>query len=126
MSSKEAHLRIETSPLYSGRAQQAQTNLKLLLQALESQNWKSAYQICWHEFQDMHRLFSTCDQPFTYMSERSLSALDLLRDLWLREGDGPLVTMDAGPNIHLLYRTDQAALARRFKADYLVGNYDVL
>ena len=40
--------------------------------------------------------------------------------------DGPLVTMDAGPNIHLLYRPDQAELARQFKSDYLVGNYDVL
>ena len=126
VSSSAAHLRIHTSPHYVDRGMRARQNLQLLLDAFTIKDWHAAYQICWHEFQDMHRLFSTCDQPFTYMSERSLSALDLLRDLWLREGDGPLVTMDAGPKIHLLYRTDQAALARRFKADYLVGNYDVL
>ena len=34
--------------------------------------------------------------------------------------------MDAGPNIHILYRPDQADQALRFKKDYLVGNYDVL
>ncbi len=35
-------------------------------------------------------------------------------------------TMDAGPNIHLLYRPDQAMLAQQFKQDNLVGNYDVI
>ncbi len=126
VSSSAAHLRIQTSPHYAGRSMRARQNLQLLLDALTAQDWHAAYQICWHEFQDMHRLFSTCDQPFSYINDRSLGALDQLRDLWLREGDGPIVTMDAGPNIHLLYRTDQATLAHRFKADYLVGNYDVL
>jgi len=30
-----------------------------------------------------------------------------LRKMWQEKGDGPLVTMDAGPNIHLLFRRDQ-------------------
>ena len=49
-----------------------------------------------------------------------------LQTLWEKEGDGPLITMDAGPNIHLLYRLDQADMAFKFKQDHLLGNYDVL
>ena len=126
VSSSAAHLRIHTSPHYAGRSSRARENLQLLLDAFTAKDWHAATQICWHEFQDMHRLFSTCDQPFSYISDKSLAALNTLQDFWQREGDGPLITMDAGPNIHLLYRTDQAALARRFKVHYLVGNYDVL
>ncbi|KTD22906.1 mevalonate diphosphate decarboxylase [Legionella lansingensis] len=125
ISSSEAHQRIKTSNLYSTRGQRATENLKVLLTALRAQDWASAYQICWREFQDMHQLFTSCAQPFTYMTEASEQALRSLQDLWQREGDGPLITMDAGPNIHLLYRPDQAEMARQFRQDYLIGNYDV-
>lgn len=126
VSSSEAHKRVKTSVLYSSRNQRAEENLKILLNAFVAKDWKSAYEICWREFQDMHHLFSSCDKPFTYITKDSLTVLNLLQDLWQRNGDGPIVTMDAGPNIHLLYRPDQADLARQFKSDYLVGNYDVL
>ncbi|AHE68179.1 hypothetical protein Loa_02645 [Legionella oakridgensis ATCC 33761 = DSM 21215] len=60
------------------------------------------------------------------MTEQSQEALKKLQDLWQRKGDGPIVTMDAGPNIHLLYRQEQMDLANQFKKDHLIGNYDVI
>lgn len=126
ISSSAAHQRILTSPQYTERGERARQNLKLLLDALTTQNWSAAYTICWREFQDMHHLFTTCAQPFSYMTDRSNAALNAIQDLWERNGDGPIVTMDAGPNIHLLYRPDQAEMAIQFKKDYLTGNYDCL
>lgn len=126
VSSSAAHQRILTSPNYATRSDRASQNLKLLLAALNAQDWTTAYQICWREFQDMHQLFSTCAQPFSYMTDKSNAALNTLQDLWQRNGDGPIVTMDAGPNIHLLYRMDQAEMAVQFRKDYLTGNYDLL
>lgn len=124
--SSEAHQRVKTSTFYSTRAQEAENNLKILLDALMSKDWGSIYHICWSEFQNMHRLFHTCEQPFSYFTENSVSLLHNLEDFWNKKGDGPIVTMDAGPNIHLLYRPDQQDMAREFKRDYLLGNYDVL
>lgn len=124
--STEAHVRIKTSPHYAKRAERAQQNLKMLLSALETKNWPQAYDICWHEFQDLHALFSTASPSFSYITPDTEEALILLQELWEREKDGPLITMDAGPNIHLLYRADQSDMALQFKKDYLVGNYDVL
>lgn len=126
VSSSAAHLRILSSPNYAARTERAIENLTHLLSALTSQNWSAAYEICWREFQDMHQLFSTCAEPFSYMNDRSNGALKLIQDLWQRNGDGPIVTMDAGPNIHLLYRPDQSEMAIQFKTDHLIGNYELL
>lgn len=126
VASSEAHLRVKTSPLYATRSQRARENLKSLLQALENEDWKSAFTICWREFQDMHELFATSAEAFSYITSQSKELLNLLQDFWHHHGDGPLVTMDAGPNIHLLYRTDQLDLAEQFRNDHLIGNYDVL
>ncbi len=126
VSSSLAHQRVKTSPLYQHREQRACDNLKTLLVALQSQQWHDAYEICWREFQDMHALFTHCAEPFSYMNERTMHVLSDLQLLWEREGDGPIVTMDAGPNVHVLYRPDQIEMARRFKQDYLIGNFDVL
>lgn len=124
--STDAHLRIRSSPHYATRGLRAEQNLKGLLHAFDARDWKNAYEICWREFQDLHLLFSSCAQPFSYITERSNDVLTTLQKLWQQEGDGPLVTMDAGPNIHLLYRLDQADIALKFKQKYLIGNYDVL
>lgn len=126
VSSSEAHQRIRTSKLFLSRSMRAENNLRLLLNAFETQDWESAYHLCWREFQDIHQMFSTCEHPFSYMTNTSKEALTLVQNLWNKENDGPLVTMDAGPNIHLLYRADQKSLAEQFKKEYLVGNYDVL
>lgn len=126
VSSSEAHKRVKTSPFYVDRPQRAEEHLKLLLDAFMNKDWVTIYKICWREFQDMHNLFSSCEQPFTYFSKPCTDILKILESKWEEEGDGPIVTMDAGPNIHLLYRTDQVELARQFKSQYLLGNYDVL
>lgn len=126
VSSSEAHQRIKSSSSYGTRAARASDHLRILLAALREQDWRACYDICWREFHDMHQLFATCEQPFEYMSTESRTVLNTLQKFWETRGDGPIVTMDAGPNIHLLYRTDQADLARQFKQDYLVGNFDVL
>lgn len=63
----------------------------------------------------MHALFESSRPVFGYMSAGSMEVLNMARQLWHAQGDGPLVTMDAGPNVHLLYRKDQKALAASFR-----------
>lgn len=126
ISSSEAHQRVKSSPLYLDRQQRVRDRLELLLEALRTQSWEKAYQLCWQEFQDMHQLFHSCVQPFSYFSEETQDVLNCLEKFWEQRGDGPLITMDAGPNIHLLYRLDQQEMANQFKIDHLLGNYDVL
>ena len=124
--SSDAHQRVKSSPDYATRHIRATENLSALLQAFQNKNWYGAYEICWQEFQDMHHLFMSSTPAFTYITAETKDILKKLQEVWRHENDGPIVTMDAGPNIHLLYRPDQADMAQQFKRDHLIGNYDVL
>lgn len=119
VSSSEAHKRVVSSELFKGRPERAEIRLAELMQALSNiekpESWRRAYEIVWDEFWDMHRLFETSQPPFKYMLPKTMEALNYLSELWKREGDGPLVTMDAGANIHLLYRPDQSELRERLR-----------
>lgn len=117
ISSSDAHKSVQTSLLYRQRAERAQERYKDLKQELESSspNWSRLYDLTWADFWDMHALFETSSPSFGYMTEKSLSLLRQVRRFWQSQGDGPIVTMDAGPNVHLLWRKDQLALARAFR-----------
>jgi diphosphomevalonate decarboxylase len=115
VSSSEAHLRVNESSLFENRPERAEKRLDTLIESLRAKDWKKAYEVTWQEFWDMHALFETSCPPFGYMSAGSMEALGVARAFWANEGDGPLVTMDAGPNVHLLFRKDQAKLAEKFR-----------
>lgn len=125
VSSSQAHQRIHSSPLYATRKARAELHLQNLLDALKKQEWKRAYEVCWKEFQDMHELFHTAQPSFRYITPEAADILETLRIQWEATQDGPLITMDAGPNIHLLYRTDQTALQLAHKA-FFSEHYHVL
>lgn len=107
ISSSEAHRLVTTSPRFQGRVERAEIRLKDLIHSLRFQDWSIAIQICWDEFMDMHRLFETSTPAFSYMTEDSRTVLQELQKNFASKADGPIVTMDAGANIHLLFRRDQ-------------------
>lgn len=123
VSSSEAHMRVATSVLFRGRPERAEERLSALARALESGDWREARQLVWAEFWDMHALFETARPAFGYMTSGSLEVLQFVRErLWTDAETGPLVTMDAGANVHLLYRSgdevSRAAVRERFSARY--------
>jgi diphosphomevalonate decarboxylase len=107
VSSSEAHRRVSTSLLIKNRPERAARRLGEFLEVLES-HWQRAYEIAWAEFWDMHALFETSHPPFGYMKPSSLSVLEIVRRFWEKESAGPLATMDAGANVHLLFRPEDA------------------
>jgi len=115
VSSREAHKRVESSLLFENRENRTQTRLHDLIHSLSTEDWEKSYKIVWQEFWDMHALFETCDNFFTYLLPESLTVLNYLRQYWQKNHDGPLVTMDAGPNVHLLFREDQEPIAKSLK-----------
>ena len=117
VSSSEAHKRISTSLLSEGRVARAEIRLANLKESMERLDWKGSFEIIWSEFWDMHALFETSRPSFGYMSQGSLKVLDVVKDVWQSKDDGPWVTMDAGPNVHLLYREDQISLAKQIEGE---------
>lgn len=132
VSSGEAHKRVETSLVNVGRAARASQRLNDLIAALNQNEWDKAFEVCWAEFWDMHTLFETSQPSFRYMSPKSHTVLDHVQKFWQENKDGPLVTMDAGPNVHLLWHRDQDSLKQKFrlqltsKKDNLVQEFQIL
>ncbi|MEN0058469.1 MAG: diphosphomevalonate decarboxylase [Bdellovibrio sp.] len=128
VSSSEAHKRVTTSPRFYGRVDRADLRLRDLMQALQFEDWHMARQIVWDEFMDMHRLFETSQPAFGYMTEASKKVLEDCQAFWRKWQDGPLVTMDAGANVHMLFRYDQKksfeTYREHFQKDFKVLAYE--
>lgn len=118
VSSSDAHVRVTTSPKFAGRPERAEKRLDELTAALRAKDWKRAYELTWDEFVDMHELFETSAEPFKYRNRESQNVVDACKHIWNFKGDGPLVTMDAGPNVHLLFRPEQRELADKMIAHF--------
>lgn len=119
VSSSQAHQRVLTSDLFKGRSDRAESRFLNLVSSLREKNWQDSFEICWNEMWDMHGLFHTSKPPFMYMNGDSQSVLAQLLDYWQKNDDGPLVTMDAGSNIHLLYRMNQNTIYDQLKSHFL-------
>ncbi len=119
VSSSDAHVRVNSSLLFKGRPERAEQRLSSLMESLKSRDWNESMKIAWAEFWDMHALFETAQPGFGYMTPASIEVINFVRDLWIETGDGPLITMDAGANVHLLYRPECGQIAGRIR-----GNFD--
>lgn len=112
VSSSEAHLRVKTSPLWEGRTERVAERLRSLEAALGDGDLAEVSRIAWAEMWEMHSLFHTSADPFTYWEPGSVAALRWLIP-WMspsnaRDVASPIVTMDAGANVHLLVPTSEA------------------
>ncbi|MGZ3686179.1 MAG: diphosphomevalonate/mevalonate 3,5-bisphosphate decarboxylase family protein [Bdellovibrionota bacterium] len=114
ISSSEAHRRVQSSPLFEGRPARASQRQKDLKAALAAGQFQRTAEIAWAELWDMHSLFHTADAPFFYLSPLSITVLRWTENLWEKNGHGPIATIDAGPNVHLLVPTLDVA---RYRAE---------
>ena len=99
-----------------------------LYDALEKNRWHDAYKLTWEDFIEMHRMFHTAKPRFSYCNQKVTKILEHLQTWWQWHDDGPIVTMDAGPNIHLLFRADQTSMKNHLlkqlgNIKYLVGRH---
>lgn len=118
VSSSQAHKLVLTSDFFPGRIQRAEKRMTDLKSAFNSTNWLQAVDICWNEFWDMHNLFHTSKPAFQYMNGDCMNALLQLLALRNTNQDSPLITMDAGSNIHLLFNDDQKDLFKKYQSEF--------
>ena len=117
VSSSVAHKRVKTSPQFKDRPDRAIERMSALKSALSIGDWKCAFEVTKKEFLDMHSLFESSQIPFSYQNKTTLQIIDLIDYFWRKRKDGPLITMDAGSSIHLLYRRNQRNLKTEINKD---------
>ena len=104
ISSSTAHKMVESSPNFKDRIINVEKRLKNLKYELINKNWQNAGLIIKEEYLDMHKLFKTCWQGFSYRSDLNQKIEGWCEQYNIIFGIGPWVTLDAGPNIHLLFQ----------------------
>jgi diphosphomevalonate decarboxylase len=106
--STEAHRRVRSSPHWDGRPTRATNRYRDLRKALNQGNFAGLSEIADAEYRDLHGLFETAVPPFSYFAPGTAEVLDFLEN-----ETGIAVTMDAGPNVHVLVPQAEAEHWRR-------------
>lgn len=103
---------VESAPLYQSWPQQAFDDLQQLKRALHEQNFDQLGKVAEHNALSMHATMIASWPPLLYWLPQSVSAM---HNVWeLRASGVPIyLTMDAGPNLKLLFEANSEAAVRQ-------------
>ena len=119
VSSRVGHALMDTNPYANMRYAQARHHTEMLLEVLKNGDLKEFCRITESEAMQLHALMM-CSQPsFILMKPNTLRIINTLYE-FRKETDIPVCfTLDAGPNVHILYPDRDAELVERFIMDEL-------
>ena len=108
VSSRAGHALMEGNPYAPARYAQANDNIKTLLAALNSGDLDTFINITESEALQLHALMMCSNPSYILMKPNTLNLINEIREF--RQGTRiPLCfTLDAGPNVHLLYPEKEA------------------
>ncbi|MFK7798025.1 MAG: diphosphomevalonate/mevalonate 3,5-bisphosphate decarboxylase family protein [Aureispira sp.] len=103
VSSTAGHALMETNPFAAVRYEQAHKNMEELLVALQEGDLETFGRITEQEALQLHALMMTSDPSYILMEGGSVELIKRVR-AWRKEtGHQLYFSLDAGPNLHLLY-----------------------
>jgi diphosphomevalonate decarboxylase len=103
VSSTEGHKLMHGNPFAVARFQQARTNLGALLPALETGDLETFIQIVENEALSLHAMMMTSSPGYFLIKHGTLHVIEKVRDYRKTTGIPLTFTLDAGPNVHLLF-----------------------
>ena len=121
VSSRAGHALMEGNPYAPARYAQANENIKNLLSALKSGDLDSFINITESEALQLHALMMCSNPSFILMKANTLNIINEIRS-FREETKIPICfTLDAGPNVHLLYPDSDAEKVKHFIHDHLAA-----
>ena len=124
VSSRAGHALMEGNPYASARYAQANENIKDLLVALKSGDLDTFINITESEALQLHALMMCSNPSFILMKPNTLRIIEEVRR-FRNETNIPLCfTLDAGPNVHLLYPENEAEKVDDFIKNTLLAFCD--
>lgn len=103
VSSRAGHVLMETNPFADARYQQANHNTSELLNVLKTGDLDAFIRITEAEAMQLHALMMVSEPSFILIQPNTLAAIAAIHDYRKQTGIPLCFTLDAGPNIHLLY-----------------------
>lgn len=106
VSSSAGHNLMNGHPYASLRYRRAADNTQRLLEILQTGDWDAFSSLCEAEALDLHGLMMSSQPPYILLKPASLEWIERIRQAILNEHLPLAFTLDAGPNIHLIYPAD--------------------
>ena len=102
--SSAGHSQMENHPWAENRYNQAREHLESLMKAMINKDDDQFIRIIEREALSLHALMMTSDKGFTLMNENTWKIIKAVRDFREQQKIFVAFTLDAGPNVHLIYR----------------------
>lgn len=103
VSSRAGHALMDHHPYREVRFSIARERLSQLLLAMKNYDLETFIKIVETEALDLHSLMMTSDPSFILLEPKTLEVIKLLRNFRLTHQIPVCFTLDAGPNLHVLY-----------------------
>lgn len=114
VSSSAGHQLMETNTFADVRFEQANQNLETLMAAMKAGDLDKFIEIVEEEALTLHALMMTSTPSYILMKPNSLVLIDKVRTFRKETGLPVCFTLDAGPNLHVLYPANIASEVQAF------------
>jgi diphosphomevalonate decarboxylase len=122
VSSSAGHGRMIGHPFAQARIAQANQNIRQLLQALKTGDVDTFIAITEQEALTLHALMMTSTPGFILMNPESVRIINRIQEIRAASGLQFCFTLDAGPNIHLLFFEKDYEQVRKLIVEDLLKN----
>ncbi len=119
VSSTAGHALMTSHPYKEGRIAQANSHLKKMVDAIRRDNYELIGEIAENEALSLHALLMTSSPDGLLLKPNTLHIIEAVKRFRRESGLDLFFTIDAGPNIHLIYFEDQRKLVLPFVQNVL-------
>ncbi len=120
VSSRVGHSLMNGHPLAEKRYQTARENTEKLLKVLKNGDLATFIEIAEAEALQLHEMMATSTPPYKLVEPNTLNIIEAVRNFRQESKIPACFTLDAGPNVHLLYPDNYDAQVKSFIKDNLL------
>ena len=120
VSSRVGHSLMNGHPLAEKRYATARQNTERLLKVLKDGDIIEFIDIAESEALQLHEMMATSTPPYKLVEPNTLNIIEAVRNFRQTTGIPACFTLDAGPNVHLLYPDANDAQVKQFIKDNLL------
>ncbi len=114
VSSSAGHALMHAHPYRDNRKAQALTNLANITDALKKGDWELFGEITENEALSLHALMMSSNPGYLLMRPNTITMIEKIRAFRKETGVPAWFTLDAGPNIHLIYPSTEIKRVHAF------------
>ena len=120
LSSSEGHKKMIKHPFLKDRINQAKKNLNKIINAISIGDLDGFIKVVEQEAMTLHALMMSSEPPTILIKSKTLEVIELLKNFREKEKIPVCFTLDAGPNVHLLYPEKYRLKVMKFIEEKLV------